>query len=74
MKDNVRRMRRQATDLEKLFAKTFRKGRQLIRTAKIWNTDNTNACLNGEQQELSNTDRARMQNSTTTLDSTFRVS
>ena len=33
--------------------KTFSKGLTTIRMAKIWNSDNTNACLNGEQQELS---------------------
>ena len=33
--------------------KTVRYQYTSIKMAKIWNTDNTNACLNGEQQELS---------------------
>ena len=41
---------------KKYLQKTFGKGLTTIRMAKIWNTDNTNACLNGEQQELSFTD------------------
>ena len=38
---------------KKYLQKTFSKGLTTIRMAKIWNSDNTNACLNGEQQELS---------------------